>query len=388
MTFRRLADYLRARASRLLPPGTGASPQASLVGCVLERGIGKGPYEDFGARACAYEVVLPTGRILRTGMAGLPRAVAAAVQAHGPGPSLRGLFDQSNLGVVTRMTLWLAPVPEWRQRMVLQIRDRDLPPGLIDVLRDRLQRGGAALQAEIGNDYRFLSLTGQYFDHQFEGSAVPPRSRVRERIRPMIDARWIGGLTLWAESTPELEVRRRELITSLEAEVDGIHLEEPVPGHGVEDLSDQGVRSTYWRKGRPPPADPHLDRDRCGVIWLAPALPMLGEVVVTAVGWLEEAMAEHGFEPMIGLRFLGGRSVRVLAGIVYDREVPGMDERAERCHLALRRGLYQRGWYPYRMGIGDMGSLPDCEDASREVLGSLKDLLDPEGILAPGRYRP
>ncbi len=388
VSFRRLADFLKQRGSRLLPPGTGASPQASPVGCVLERGIGKGPYEDLGAHACGYEIVLPSGRIVRTGIAGLPRASAAAVQAEGPGPSLRGLFDQSNLGVVTRMTLWLAPAPEWRQRMFLEIRDRDLPADLIEALRDRLQRGGTALQAEIGNDYRFLSLIGQFPFDELEGSAVAPRGWVREHIRPVIDARWIGGVTLWAESAAELEARREALLSSLGDRVDGIRVEEPVPGRGLEDLSDDGVKSCYWRKRRPAPADPHLDRDRCGAIWLTPVLPMRGEVVVAVVGWLGKTMAEHGFEPMIGLRFFHGRSVRVVSGLVYDREVPGMDERAERCHRALRDGLYRRGHYPYRLGIGDMGSLPAYRDASREVLRSLKELLDPEGILAPGRYLP
>lgn len=65
------------------------------------------------------EVVLPTGELLRTGMGALPQPkVAGAAQQrldeepgnkcwqlfpYGFGPSIDGLFSQSNLGIVTKL---------------------------------------------------------------------------------------------------------------------------------------------------------------------------------------------------------------------------------------------------------------------------------------------
>lgn len=111
VTFRALAAWLRERGSRLLPLLTGTTPDASVVGNVLERGIGKGPYQEMEERACAYEAVLADGRTVRTGFSGLPGARSGALRAAGPGPSPQGLFAQGGPGVVTRLTLWLDPVP-------------------------------------------------------------------------------------------------------------------------------------------------------------------------------------------------------------------------------------------------------------------------------------
>ena len=387
VTFRRLAAFLKERGSRLLPPLSGAGPDASVVGNVIERGIGKGPYEDMAARSCAYEVVLATGRVVRTGFAGLPGAAAAPLRAHGPGPSLQGLFNQSNLGVVTRLTLWLDPAPAWRQLVVFPVRDAEGLAGVVDSLRAPLQRNGRGLQVELLNDYRLLAASRQFPYEEFDGLAPLPRGRVAEGLRPWGDARWAGGATLWADSLEELELRRRALRSSLGQRVERLHCEEPAPGDDIS-LAQDGLRPAYWRKRAHMPADAHPDRDRCGVLWLTPVVPMLGPAAAEVVGHIEETMFGHGFEPFISLRLTGGRSIQAVTGLFYDRDEPGADARAALCHAALRETLYRRGLYPYRLGLCDMDSLPAGDDGGAELLRGLKALLDPQGILAPGRYVP
>lgn len=387
VTFRRLAEFLRGRGSRLLPPLTGTSPDASLVGNVLERGLGKGPYEDMAAHSCAYEVMLATGRTVRTGFAAHPGAQAAAVSADGPGPSLQGLFNQSNFGVVTRMTLWLEPAPEWRQRLFFLVRRPEDLSGVVEALRGRVLRGGAGLQVELLNDYRLLAQTGQFPFEQFDAAAPLPRAWVEEKLRPQSGARWFGCATLWAESLEELGLRRGALTATLRPAVEALNGEEPTAGGDVAPARDS-LLSAYWRKRRPMPAEPHPDRDRCGVIWTAPVLPMLGLVAAQAVELLERTMLAHGFEPALSMRFAGGRSIHLLAGLFYDREEAGADARAAACHDAVREALYGRGLYPYRLGLREMDSPPAIEEANAELLRELKRLFDPHGILAPGRYIP
>jgi len=104
-----LFDFLAAQNSRLWMDATGASPDCSLIGNTMERGFGHTPYGDHFACACGFEVVLPTGECIQTGFGSLPDAKAAQVYKWGVGPVLDGLFTQSNLGIVTRMTIWLMP---------------------------------------------------------------------------------------------------------------------------------------------------------------------------------------------------------------------------------------------------------------------------------------
>jgi 4-cresol dehydrogenase (hydroxylating) flavoprotein subunit len=368
VTFRCLAAFLRDRQSKLLPPATGAGMDTSLIGNVLERGIGKGLYEDMAGHSSDYEVVLPDGEVLQT-----------SFDRHA-GASFEGLFCQSNFGVVTRMTLSLEPAPGLRQTALFPIRTPESLALVLDAAREPLQRDSRRLQIELINDYRYLTQTMQYPYDEFDGSTVLPRTWVREKLRPSVNARWIGCATLWADSEEELRLRRGTL-AALEPFADYMRFENPAPGHDVS-FSTNGLQSAYWRKTRQMPANPNPDRDRCGVIWFVPVLPMLGSTIVQAVARIEEIMFEHGFEPAISLRLIGGRQIHAVVGLLYDRERDGADPQAAQCHLALCETMRQDGFHPYRLTIRDMAS------RAGTILRGLKSVLDPNGIIAPGRYGP
>src|SRR5512139_2555282 len=88
-------------------PGNG---WGSVVGNALERGFSfRG---DHSENICGLEVVLPDGGLLRTGMGAMKNSAIWNTGRHGFGPSWDQAFVQSNFGVVTKMGLWLHPVPE------------------------------------------------------------------------------------------------------------------------------------------------------------------------------------------------------------------------------------------------------------------------------------
>jgi len=135
------------------------------------------------------------------------------------------------------------------------------------------------------------------------------------------------------------------------------------------------------------------DRDRCGVIWLCPELPLDAEVIVPAVEIIEQTArsatggpAASATQPHIGVSCSSGRGVRMFVSLVYDRDEPGADERAMRCHDEMLQRLVRIGCFPYRLGIHSMDSLPPPADDSAALLHDLKRCLDPNDVLAPGRY--
>ena len=130
-----LFEFLRTRNSRLWIDGTGSSPDCSLVGNALERGFGHTPYGEHIANVCDFEVMLPSGDTLETGVARFPGALAAPVYRWGLGPSLDGLFAQSNFGVVTRVTLWLMPAPEYFQAFFFRCDSEAAILAVVDALR-------------------------------------------------------------------------------------------------------------------------------------------------------------------------------------------------------------------------------------------------------------
>jgi 4-cresol dehydrogenase (hydroxylating) len=147
-------------------------------------------------------------------------------------------------------------------------------------------------------------------------------------------------------------------------------------------------RRAYWRKHRPPSAEPDLDRDRVGFLFANAAIPFTGADVVASTGLVEEVVTAHGFEPAVNCHSVRQRVLQLIVSIAYDREVEGEDERVIACSDELNARLSNAGYYPFRLGIHTMGVLDQADPTYLETLRTLKRLFDPEGILAPGRYEP
>lgn len=110
VTYFDLAHHLKAINSGLMidTPDLG---WGSVVGNTLERGVGYTPYGDHFMWQTGLEVVLPTGRIMRTGMGAVPGSNTWQLFPYGFGPYPDGLFTQSNLGIVTKMGIGLMQRP-------------------------------------------------------------------------------------------------------------------------------------------------------------------------------------------------------------------------------------------------------------------------------------
>ena len=413
VTQHQLYAFLRENNSGLWMDATGSSPDCSIVGNTVERGFGHTPYGDHFAHVCALEVVLPNGEILDTGFGGLPGASAAEVYRWGVGPSLDGLFTQSNLGIVTRMTVWLMPAPEYFQAYFFQSAEEDSLPGFIEALRPLRMSGTLRSTVHIANDYKVLNGI-----RQFPPEEARPLSRTAmARYRKVMKfGRWSGSGALYGTRRQVAEARRlvraalrgkaqklqflddRTLtlaarfarpyrwITGLDLTAT-LELVRPVFGLMKGIPTDAMIASAYWGKKTSPPAGAHPDRDGCGLIWCAPVSPADGQSVVELTAIAESTLLERGFEPMISLTMIAERSVACVISIGYDRDVKGEDARAMCCYEELQRRLSARGFYPYRLGIQSMDML-NADPARIAFLRALKSTLDPHNILAPGRYLP
>lgn len=108
-----LYHYIRERNLKLMidvpDPGWG-----SPVGNSLDHGAGylTAHFRDHFGSHCGMEVVTPEGDLIRTGMGALPNSETWQEFRYGAGPYIDGIFTQSNFGVVTKMGFWLMPMPE------------------------------------------------------------------------------------------------------------------------------------------------------------------------------------------------------------------------------------------------------------------------------------
>jgi 4-cresol dehydrogenase (hydroxylating) len=164
-----------------------------------------------------------------------------------------------------------------------------------------------------------------------------------------------------------------------------IELVEPVFGlmRGVP--TKYSLASAYWRKRTPAPADPNPDRDGCGLLWYAPVAPADGGQVENLAQLAAQTLLSFGFEPMVSLTMLTPRTVLCVISISYDREAAGEDAQAMQCYEELVQRCTDGGFFPYRLGIRSMPRVLG-ENGYTGLIRRLKDAVDPNGILAPGRY--
>lgn len=392
VTFRQLARFLRACRARVFASVTGGPPEGSVVANALERGDGAGPLGDRFAHVCGLEVVLATGEPVQTGFARLPGTTVAPLARWGTGPALDGLFSQSGWGVVTRMTLWLAPYPAAFQLAAFALDDRARLAALVDALRALRLAGIATAPVPLWNDVKALTTVARY-PWDAAGGQTPLSPALREELcaRHGI-ARWTGSISLYGQSDAHAAALR-ELVEDRLGAVGGVRVEvragpeEPLdadeaecgPALGVP--HEHNLASAYWRKRGPLPAALDPDRDRCGLLWLVHAAPFDGAHAQDLEELLEAELAAGGFEPSLALLGVTERALQVIAATAYDRDIAGEDARARTCHDRVFRMLCERGYPPLRTGLAGHGLVPRGDEATARLTEALHAVLDPHGIL-------
>ena len=414
VTQRQLYAFLRERNSRLWMDASGASPDSSLIGNTVERGFGHTPYGDHFAHACGFEVVLPNGEVIETGAARFPNCTTAAVNRWGFGPSVEGLFSQSNFGIVTRMSILLMPEPELFEAFFYRCDTPDGLPALVDALRPLKMHELLRSAMHIANDYKVLGGLRQYPWNETDGNTPLTPELMAKFRREMTFGYWnvSGGLYGTRAQVSEAKRLLRKSLAHLPGKpnfvtIEKLQLAKRFAGpfklltgwdirrtvelvQPVVDLmrgipTEHALGSCYWRKRCAIPAHPDPDRDRCGLLWYSPTAPSDGEKVQELSRIAIDTMLAFGFEPMISLTMLTARQVQCVTSITYDRDVPGEDERALECYHEMGRRCTQAGYHPYRLGIQSMGQ-PQEHTSLSNLLHAIKMTVDPNGVLAPGRY--
>lgn len=413
-----LNSYLKGNRTGLWMDCTGAGPEASLVGNTLDRGFGHTRYGDHVSTTCGMEVVLADGRVLNTGFGHYPNAKAGRVYSYGIGPSLDGLFCQSNFGIVTKIGLWLAPEPEAFNFFFARLPNDEDIASFVDLLRPLRLSGVVQSAVHIGNDYRIFSSRGRYPFDQTNGSTPLPQD-VRKRLRDTYGlGAWnvagaltgtkahvhasrkavrnalkgLGGVRFVSDKELDFAARAFGFLSKI-----GIAREtarfitsaKPVLAAAKGIPAEQPIRGTYWRLRHEPPRNVNDPIEAgAGVMWVSPVLPTRGEDAQHVMRIVEPIFAAHGFEPMTTFTMITERSMVAVLNVYFDKRDEEETKKAEACHHVLVETLMKEGYIPYRAGLSTMPMTVNAGDVFWEVAAQIKKALDPADIISRGRYLP
>lgn len=406
-----LADYLASRNLPFLTPVTGAGPTCSVLANALERGFGITPLTDHWQAVMGLEAILPDGQRYRSPMWATG---TTACFKWGIGPYLDGLFSQSGLGVVTQMSIALVKRPQVVQPFYFWVDSAAQLPAALDGIKRILERCASQVGGiNLMNSTRLLSMA--YDTRPLTQLNQAERNAAAQSLA--LPA-WMGVGSIYCEQAQlaslkgiiRSELRRfcsRYLFRSQRQLALAERALRLLPGAwsrhwqltlsklrmGVELMEGQPNQVALplaYAAGAQPQQGALLDPalDNCGLIWYAPILPLRSQQVATFVSHMEQACETHRMPCPVTLTTLSGRAIDCTVPLLFDRNDAPASSRAEDCYRQLFRTGKQQGVLPYRLPLAFMGLLSETQAPAWQLGQRIKDALDPEHLLAPGRYCP
>lgn len=415
-----LFNYLQTNNIPLWMDATAAGPDASIVGNTLDRGYGHTRYGDRSLTTCGMTVVLPDGTILKTGFSHFENAKAHKAYRNGVGPFIDGLFFQSNYGIVTEMGLWLMPKPEDYCTFFFTADSEDAVTDIVERLAPLKRQGLLPSAIHISSDLRVLSSRTRYPWEKTNGQTpLPPNVRKELRQTFQVHA-WTGCGALYGTKETVKAVRKKlkqtlgpyNLIFLDDRKMRWAErLQKVLNYFGMgEELKQkiisaraffellkgkptpETIQGAEWRVRSQPKETSSMSTDPlespAGLIWVSPVLPMTSAAVREVTDLMETTYTKYGFDTLLTFTMISDRALCCVSNLAYDKRDPQDVARAKDCYNELFDLLMTNGYVPYRTGPTGFPKLSKKPSSFWDFVTDLKQAIDPNNILSPGRYVP
>lgn len=383
VTYFDLYRHLKAKGMKLWIdcPSPGWS---SVLGNAMERGLGNTPYSDHSAMQCGMEVVLPTGELVRTGMGAIENSPLWGLQKSPFGPAFDGMFMQSNLGIVTKMGIWLMPEPEVFVQCNVRLQQEASMGPMIDALRPLRLNGTIQNPASV-RSWMGMLLGQATRSEVHDGAGAIPRDRIAQIHKQYNLSWWSTGFSLYGHEgvvEANLKVIRKALggipgadeLSARKSQGDQVP-DSAGTQAGVPSLA--AFSTLNWPGGR----GSHLD--------FSPIYEPSGTVAMAEYQFMRDLFAQHGFDFPATYSITTPRTMACVTPIMFDASNPKQAAAAGRLFKEAHAHLGTKGYGLYRAHVAFMDEVQQAQGFNQQALLRLsecvKDALDPQGILAPGK---
>jgi 4-cresol dehydrogenase (hydroxylating) len=374
-----LQDYLDANGIKLWLGAPGQS-WGSVLGNALEHGGSTTPLGEHASQICGMEVLLANGDIVRTGMGAMTNGAAWNLYKHAFGPGWDQMFTQSNFGIVTKLGLWLLPEPEATLQLKMEVDEVDALEWIVDSLGP-LRTNGTLNQFCAIRNYMGTATRGTQRKDWYAGSGAMPDS-VIDTIKQQLKVGWwdislrLHGVDGANRANAEAIQRAVSKHTDLKFEITTWKQGEPREKSGQPRATMNSMHKLNWPGGRG------------GFLAFSPVMPLNGKLALEQFRRTRERMKEFGFD-YYGAVYLAERALMVVSEVFFDQDDADQIQRLRKLFPVLVADAKAQGYGEYRGHIAYMDEIAGAFDFNHHALRRLnervKDTLDPNGILAPGK---
>jgi 4-cresol dehydrogenase (hydroxylating) flavoprotein subunit len=359
-----------------------------VVGNTLDHGATYMPYGVDMGMQCGMEVVLANGEVMRTGMGAMPNNKSWHLYKRGLGPTPDQLFMQSNFGIVTKMGVWLMPYPEVYMPLWLRVWKEDDLAALIDTLRVLMLDGTIRMVPQIINTVLLSSVFSKREQWWQEPGPIPDEI-IDKMARELDIGRHCMRFALYGDEAV-VDYRFAKIKKAFEripgADVRGTKVaprDIPQLEHPAERIQG-GVPNLEWNN-----MTGWYGGEEGGHIGFSPVAPMTGRDALAVRDLLRGMIEEAGLDYMGALIPINPRSFINVAMVIFDTKQEAQARAAYDVAKRLVRDAAKLGYGEYRAHLDFMDLAADQysfgNHAYRRFNERLKDALDPNGILSPGK---
>lgn len=416
-----VSSFLEKEGAPFVAPVVGAGPRSSMVGNALDKGVSSSPSHDRASSILALSAILPDGSIYESNGTHGPQTYRWGV-----GPHLDGLFLQNGIGIVTSATFLLAPKSEHAEAFFIPAHTAKRAGMLIETLhRLSLRLPGVLASFQVEGPLRSFAHFTPRLHSNLTRENVTGRQPVAKRLKELGLGNWNGLVLFRGERTvvaaatsiaratlthAQFSIRQHSL-SSAQRQKRLINLlpkwSQPNTAH-LKLLTTFIERSTgiskphdsrwfpLWRHTntlthekslREEISDIDAD-DKAGFLLFVAAfgadLPY-----TNVVDSIETTCVRFGMEPMYGtLGLATERYLHVAVQLTFDKQNVEETKHAHACYEALFNEMLAYGGLPYRIPITTPHLLHQLNTKRWPLAEAIQRAVDPQNIMAPGRYRP
>ncbi|KAI0205166.1 vanillyl alcohol oxidase [Astrocystis sublimbata] len=377
-------------------PSTASLGWGSVMGNTLDRGMGFLPTAIHHENIAGLEVVLADGDVVRTGQYAMTKSPSAHLTKLTFGPTIDGLFLQSNLGIVTKMGIYLTQQPQSYMACSFDMPEFDDVATIVDVFGELRRNGTLPLMVYCFHINEWASIFGKRSDW-WSGEGSIPEWRIKELQKELdigcwsakfglygptniIEAQYAEVLRVVTEKAPTGRLQRNMFSGEDGGLLEATSVPQPYGGIRVGVPSMWSIPMVNFYNKREDSIGAH------GAY--SPIVPLDGKVLLDWVKAARKIFETHGFDLLCDF-FLQERCAVFVCMLCFDKTSEEQRVNVDRLFHDLFKEGSSRGFAKYRAHINHMDENADLFDfndhAYRRFVETIKDSLDPNGILSPGK---